>query len=192
MESGTFFSAGATCSASILFGPASLLVRSLPRANMEISKTRRTWPARLLQRTIEVVIVLVILDLITGVVSMIVLTRIGNPIDWKSRRLAGKYAIDCGHVPIRADSKTATNCALKAQADGNAFRVIYEASGIDNRYSVGIVRAPDGQVYELFYSLEMPGIGSSILLKSVRVRSCPTPTHLFANPIGQADCFEWR
>jgi hypothetical protein len=159
---------------------------------MAISEKGRLWRARLLQRVIEIIAVLVILDLITGFFSFLIVTSIADPVDWKSRRLSRKGAIDCGHVKLRADHKMATDCALKAQADGIAFRVVYEGSGIDDRYSVGIVRTPDGRVYELFYPMEIPGIGSSMLLRSVRVRPCPAPTHLFANPVGQADCFERR
>jgi hypothetical protein len=159
---------------------------------MPNSKKERHWPARLIRLSIEILAVVVILELLTGFFSFFLVTSIADPVDWRSRRLGGKYAIDCGHVPPRTEYKGATDCVLKAQADGNAFRVVYELTGIDDRYSVGIVRAPNGRVYELFYPMEIPGFGSSLLLRSVGVRPCPTPTHLFANPVGRADCFEWR
>jgi hypothetical protein len=141
---------------------------------------------------IEIIAVLVTLDLITGFFSFLIVTSIADPVDWKSRALSGNNAINCGHVPLRADNKMATDCVVKAQAARNAFRVVYEASGIDDRYSVGIVGTPDGHVYELFCPMEIPGVGSSLLLRSVRVRPCATPTHIFINPRGRADCFEWR
>ena len=156
----------------------------------EAKPGRSRW-ARVLRSVAEIIAVLLILDLLTGFISFIFVAKVFNPVDLRGRWLSGKHAIDCGRVQPREDRRAANDCALNAQALGQAFRVRYDSTGIDDRYSVGIVRTPDGVLYEMFYPWET-GIGSSLLLKGVRVRPCPTPTHLFVNPRGQADCFEWH
>jgi len=148
--------------------------------------------ARVLQFIIEAVVVLLMLDLLTGFISLLFAIQVFNPVDLRSRWLSGRYAIDCGHVKPREDRRRATDCALQAEAQGQAFRVRYDSTGIDNHSSVGIVRTPSGLLYEVFYGWEIPGPGSSLLLKGVRTRPCPAPTRLFVNSRGEIDCFPRR
>ena len=51
----------------------------------------------------------------------------------QSRKLAGKDAIDCGRVTIGASPKAATDCALKANAEGKPFRVRYDSEDLTLR-----------------------------------------------------------
>jgi hypothetical protein len=54
----------------------------------------------------------------------------GDAMDWKSRYLAGFRGTSCGRVKIGSDPKSATSCALDANAAGKPFQVIYNIQGM--------------------------------------------------------------
>jgi len=74
---------------------------------------------------------------------------IGDKLDWKSRRLAGWSATDCGRVEPNADGTKASACVLKAFQDKKPFRVRYDLMSIDEVTAHAIVGARDGHVYQI-------------------------------------------
>jgi hypothetical protein len=114
----------------------------------------------------------------------------GDAMDWRSRLLAGFGSVTCGRVPIRGDASAATQCALKANAEGKPFRVTYNIQGIDEEVAGGIVRTPQGRLLGLsFYGCPI-GCGFSFLAQRVTITECPQPYHLYVNPKGRINCFQ--
>jgi len=116
--------------------------------------------------------------------------RFGDVMDWKSRWIAGRDAINCGTVPVRGDSATATDCALQAFAVHRSFRVRYGLQTVDTLMAAGVVAAPNGRVYELIFSGGPPTGATDILRQRVAVNLCPVPTTLRRTPRGRVTCFD--
>jgi hypothetical protein len=116
--------------------------------------------------------------------------KIGDLMDWKGRYLSGSRGVNCGRVKVGADTSVATQCALKADASGQPFRVTYEIQGYDEIVAGGIVRRPDGRVFALSYYGCPSGCGYDLFEQSVEVTACPHPYHLYVNPKGRLNCFQ--
>jgi hypothetical protein len=117
----------------------------------------------------------------------------GDAMDWRSRSLAGGNAINCGTVSTHGDPAPATSCGLKAQSEGQPFRVRYNIIGIDSDVAAGLVRTPDGQLYAIGFTGNIFGQGgTSLRLQRVGQKPCPEPLHLYVNPSGRLNCFEQR
>jgi len=126
-----------------------------------------------------------------NLVSDPVIRMIGDSMDWRSRWLMGRGGIDCGRVKVNADTKVATDCALKAQSAGKPFRVRYDILGYDSEVAGGIVRTPAGKLYALSFDGNPAGAGKTSLLGQRSTKSsCPTPYHLWINPKGRINCFQ--
>ncbi len=118
-------------------------------------------------------------------------SRFGDAMDWKSRWLAGRHSINCGRVEVHGDATAATECALRAQAEGKPFRVVYNIVGYDSPVAGGIVRTPDGELYALSFDGDPSGGGGvSLLGQRVGKAACPKPTHLSVNPKERINCFQ--
>jgi len=76
----------------------------------------------------------------------------GDVMEWKSRWIAGWGAVNCGTVPIRGNADAATDCALRAFAAHQPFRVRYGLQTFDTVMAVGVAAAPNGRVYEVIFS----------------------------------------
>jgi len=116
---------------------------------------------------------------------------VGDRIEQESGLLMGKQGIDCGRVKVSGNPKSATECALKAQAEGKPFRVRYDIMGIDSAVAGGIVRTPAGQLYALSFDGDPAGQGGTSASRQVLGKAqCPQPIHLWVNPKGRINCFQ--
>jgi hypothetical protein len=114
----------------------------------------------------------------------------GDALAWKSAYLAGLRGVNCGRVGIRQRSTEATNCALKANAEGKPFRVAYSVMGYDSTVAGAIVRTPSGKVWALSFDGDPAGQGGTNLFRQrVNQKACPEPVHLWVNPSGRINCF---
>lgn len=81
-------------------------------------------------------------------------------IDEETRRIAGEGALDCGLLPLDADRRSvrfAHECVQHALATLVPFRSGYVGFGDDSAYCLVTLRAPDGQLWELFYDSDAMG-----------------------------------
>jgi hypothetical protein len=53
--------------------------------------------------------------------------KIGDLMDWKGRYLTGSRGMNCGRVKVGEDATSATQCALKADTNGQPFRVLRDS-----------------------------------------------------------------
>jgi len=113
----------------------------------------------------------------------------GTAMDWRSRYLGGFSSVNCGSVPIGGYASDATRCALKADAEGRPFRVIYYVQGYDSIVAGGIVRTSRGALLSLTYDSCPSGCGFSLVRQRVWVNPCPQPYRLYVNPKGRINCF---
>lgn len=113
----------------------------------------------------------------------------GGPdlLEKRSWELAGRDAVDCGSVPLRADPKAATDCALAANKAGKPFRVLYHMQGIDSLVAVAFVRSPDGTLQGLIWDSDPSG-GGGRGPGIVSVMGCPMPVQLYPTREGQLAC----
>jgi hypothetical protein len=116
--------------------------------------------------------------------------KVGDLMDWKAAYIAGVRGVNCGRVKVRNDATSATQCALKAEAEGRPFRVTYEILGYDAIVAGGIVRTPDGRIFALTYDSCPRGCGYDLFAQSVQVTPCPQPYHLYVNPKSRINCFQ--
>ena len=79
---------------------------------------------------------------------------IGDKLDWKSRSLAGPDAVNCGRVDRGHFADDANRCVRASQAAGKPFRVRYGVEIIDSDIHAGLVRTPQGHLYEIILSLD--------------------------------------
>jgi hypothetical protein len=101
---------------------------------------------------------------------------IGDLMDWKGRYLTGSRGVNCGRVKVGNDATSATQCALRADADGQPFRVAYEIQGYDAIVAGGIVRRPDGQVFALNYIVVQAAAVTICLNNPPKSRHAPDRT----------------
>lgn len=131
------------------------------------------------------------LGYVDNLVSDPVIRMFGDSMDWRSRWLVGRHGIDCGRVKVNGNPANATDCALKAQAAGEPFRVRYDILGYDSEVAGGIVRTPGGKLYALSFDGNPAGAGrTSVLRQRSTKSSCPAPYHLWVNPKGRINCFQ--
>ena len=65
--------------------------------------------------------------------------------------LAGPHGVSCGHAKI-GQNLTAQNSCVRRQFRGDQpFYVSYRLQGIDSKSGVGLVRAEDGRMYQMFF-----------------------------------------
>ena len=115
---------------------------------------------------------------------------LGDVMEWKSRSIAGRNALNCGVVPIRGNADAATDCALRAYASHKPFRVRYGLQTYDTVMAAGVVASPDGRVYELIFSGGPPTGGTDVFRQRVAVNTCPVPASLRRTPKGRISCFD--
>lgn len=116
---------------------------------------------------------------------------VGDRMEQESGLLMGNQGIDCGRVKVRGNPRSATECALKAQAAGKPFRIRYDIMGIDSAVAGGIVRTPAGQLWALSFDGDPAGQGGTSDSRQVLGKSqCPQPVYLWVNPKGRINCFQ--
>jgi hypothetical protein len=152
-------------------------------------KTKR---GRRILRDVLAVFLLVLLALSIDLfgLSRLLTGVAGDAMDWRSHYLAGLFSVNCGRVRLREDPTIATDCALKANSEGRAFRVIYNLQGFDSTVAGGVIRKSDGKLLALSFDGCVTGCGFSFLLQRVWVFPCPEPNQLYTNPKGRLNCFQ--
>jgi len=100
---------------------------------------------------------------------------VGDKLEWRARSLAGKQGVNCGHVESGHDARAANDCARNSLALAKAFRVRYKIPTIDSNVSTGLVRSPQGRVYEIILDGN-PGRGgaTSLFRQQIAVEECST------------------
>lgn len=93
-------------------------------------------------------------------------------------------------MPIRGDPEPATRCVLKAFSHKMPFRVRYDRQGIDSDVALGVVGAPDDQVFEIDFDGNVMGGGRTTPgLERTIVKTCPKPVVLKERwPSGMVTC----
>jgi hypothetical protein len=152
-------------------------------------------PIRMRNLLIVIVVLTIAAFLLLGAfnnrISALLLPMIGDSMDRESKRLMGRQGVDCGEVLVRSDPKAATDCALKAQAEGKSFRVRYDIMGYDSVVAGGIVRTPNGDIFALSFDGDPSGGGGTSLFRErLGKTGCPQPVHLWVNPKGRINCFQ--
>jgi hypothetical protein len=115
--------------------------------------------------------------------------RFGDIMEWKSRFIAGRHAVNCGIVPVRGNADAATNCALRAFAAHEPFRVRYKLQTMDTVMAAGVVAAPNGHLYEIIFSGGLPTGTTDVFRQRAVVNACPDQTSLRRTPNGRVTCF---
>jgi hypothetical protein len=113
----------------------------------------------------------------------------GDVMEWKSRMIAGRHAVNCGIVPVRGNADAATDCALRAFTTHEPFRVRYKLQTMDTVMAAGIVAAPNGRVYEIIFSGGLPNGTTDVIRQRAVVNACPVPASLRRTPNGRVTCF---
>jgi len=103
---------------------------------------------------------------------------VGDNLEWQSRQIAWRSAVNCGVVEAGHDARDANDCALSALSTGRSFRVRYRVQTIDSDVSTGIVRSSQGRLYEIILEGN-PGRGgpTSLLRQRTLVEECTTTIH---------------
>ena len=112
----------------------------------------------------------------------------GDAMEWKSRWIAGRTAVNCGNVPVRGNPDSATDCALQAFAAHQPFRVRYGLQTIDTVMAVGVASAPNGRIYEIIFSGGAPNGRVNVVWQRFRVTTCPDQASLRKSPRGRVTC----
>lgn len=113
----------------------------------------------------------------------------GDVMDWQSRWIAGRGAVNCGTVPIRGNADAATDCALRAFAAHQPFRVRCGLQTVDTVMAAGVVAAPNARVYEVIFSGGPPTGTTDVIRQRVVVNACPVPATVRRTPKGRVTCF---
>lgn len=101
---------------------------------------------------------------------------VGDKLEWHTRSLAGKQAVNCGRVESGQDARAANDCVRNSLALGKPFRVRYKIPTIDSNVSSGLVRAPQGRLYQIIFDGN-PGRYSdntSLFRQQIAVEECST------------------
>lgn len=112
----------------------------------------------------------------------------GDAMDWKSRWIAGRNAVNCGNVPVRRDPEAATDCALRAFAAHEPFRVRYGLQTMDTVMAVGVISSANGQLYEIVFSGGTPTGRIDLFRQRFLVHACPGQPSLKRTPMGRVTC----
>ena len=98
---------------------------------------------------------------------------VGDKLEWRSRALAGSVEVNCGRVESGHDARKANDCVRTSLALGKAFRVRYGVPTIDSDISTGLVRSPQGRLYEIILDGNPGRAGpTSLLRQRVAVQEC--------------------
>jgi len=111
------------------------------------------------------------------------------------RDIAGKQAMDCGHVGLHQAPDVANDCAVKAWKTNRPFFVRYDVAGIDSRLVVGLASSGGGGVSSVKY--DSMGWDTHTLRSEAKlldgdhtlVTPCPSPVRLFAASRGYLSCY---
>jgi hypothetical protein len=116
---------------------------------------------------------------------------VGDKLEWRSRSLAGKEAVNCGRVEALHGARAANDCVRNAIASGKAFRVRYTAPAIEGGLHTGLVRSPQGHLYEIILDGN-PGRGgpTSLFRQQIAVEECST--ELRVTRFGRLTCIADR
>ena len=112
----------------------------------------------------------------------------GDALEWKSRRISGRNAVNCGNVPARRDPEAATDCALRAFAAHEPFRVRYRIQTMDTVMAAGVVSSADGQLYEILFSGGTPTGKTDVFRQSLLVKACQARASLKRTVRGRVAC----
>jgi hypothetical protein len=100
---------------------------------------------------------------------------VGDKLEWRARSLAGKQAVNCGRVEALHDASVANDCVRNAIASGKAFRVRYTVPAIESGLYTGLVRSPQGHLYEILLVGDPGGGGpTSLFRQQIAVEECST------------------
>jgi len=99
---------------------------------------------------------------------------VGDKLEWRARSLAGKQGVNCGRVESGHDARAANDCVRNSLASGKAFRVRYTAQTIEGGLSTGLVRSPQGRVYEIMLDDKPWRGGPSLFREQIAVEECST------------------
>jgi hypothetical protein len=113
---------------------------------------------------------------------------LGDSMEWKSRWISSRNAVNCGSVPVRGNPDAATDCALHAFASHHSFRVRYGLQTMDTVMAVGVVSAPNGHIYEIIFSGGTPTGSVDVFRQRFLVATCPTQALLTRTPRGRVTC----
>jgi len=105
--------------------------------------------------------------------------------DCVARDLAGIDSVDCGRVRLSRDPKYASDCARRAFAHRQPFRVRYDVQGIDTDAARTIVMTLGGRLIEVDWVSDTwlklaPGY--------IDLRPCNHPARLKTNSQGELEC----
>ena len=124
-----------------------------------------------------VVLALAVLGLAAGVgpyrLCQGLVDFIGDKLERQSRTLAGPRAVNCGRVERGHFASMANDCVRESLASGKAFLVRYGVQTIDSDISTGLVRSPQGRLYEIILDGNSGRAGpTSLLRQRITVQEC--------------------
>jgi hypothetical protein len=100
---------------------------------------------------------------------------VGDRLDRRASLLAGPQGANCGRVERGHDARAANECVRTSLALGTAFRVRYDVPTIDSNISTGLVRSPQGRLYEIFFDGNPGRAGPTLLFRQrIAVEECST------------------
>ena len=104
---------------------------------------------------------------------------VGDKLEWRARSLAGKQGVNCGRVDGGHDARSANDCVRNSLALGRAFRVRYKVPTIDGNVSTGLVRSPQGHLYEIIFEGNPGNVGrfsdnTSLFRQQISIEECST------------------
>jgi len=104
---------------------------------------------------------------------------VGDKLEWRTRSLAGEQGVNCGRVESGHDARAANDCARESLSLGRGFRVRYKIPTIDSNVSIGLVRSPQGRLYEIIFDGNPGNIGrfsynTSLFRQQIAVEECST------------------
>jgi hypothetical protein len=112
----------------------------------------------------------------------------GDAMEWKSRWIAGRNAVNCGNVPVRGDPEAATDCALRAFAAHDPFRVRYGLQTMDTVMAAGVISSANGQLYEIVFSGGTPTGRTDLFRQRLIVSACQAQALLKRTANGRVTC----
>ena len=116
--------------------------------------------------------------------------RFGDAMEWKSRWISGRNAIDCGIVPVRGDSQAAdliARCVHFRRA--RRLGLGTDSRTMDTVMAVGVVSSSNGQLYEILFSGGAPTGTIDVFRQRFFMNACATQASLRKTPKGRVSCF---
>ena len=99
----------------------------------------------------------------------------GDKLDWESKKLADRDAVDCGRVWDGEEARQASTCALSAFHSSKPFRVRYHYGSGDESLGIGLVGTRDGRIFYLSFQGGAPDGQIHYLSQRVEKQLCPQP-----------------